>query len=68
MKIEAFLDKERKVVEVEVKENAAVKDALHELNINPVEVIVSRKDELVLEDEKLQEGDKIKVLSVISGG
>lgn len=68
MKIEVFLDKEEKTVQVEIGKDAVVKDVLQKLNVNPVEVIVSRNNELILEDEKLEGGDSIKVLSVISGG
>ena len=48
--------------------NSLVADLLKKLNINPVTVIVSRNSELILEDEKLKNGDEIRILSVISGG
>ena len=53
---------------IELKNNAVVEDLLKELSINPVTVIVSRNNELILEDEILNDNDEIRVLSVISGG
>ena len=68
MQISVFIDKENKNDKIELQENSSVKDLLNKLNINPVTVIVSRNNELVLEEEKLKEKDEIKILSVISGG
>ncbi|MBI2647525.1 MoaD/ThiS family protein [Candidatus Woesearchaeota archaeon] len=48
--------------------NSIVRDILKELSINPITVIVARNNELILEDEPLNDNDKIKILSVISGG
>jgi len=68
MQINVFIDKENKNDKIELQENSIVKDLLIKLDINPVTVIVSRNNELVLEEEKLKEKDEIKILSVISGG
>ena len=48
--------------------NGSVKDLLKRLKINPEEVIVAANNELVTADDKLRDSDKVKVLSVISGG
>jgi len=53
---------------LELDNEASVMDLLKKININPVTVIVSRNNELILEDEKLNDKDEIKILSVISGG
>ncbi|MBI2558048.1 MoaD/ThiS family protein [Candidatus Woesearchaeota archaeon] len=53
---------------LQLDDNSIVSDLLKELKINPVTVIVSRNNELILEDEKLKNNDEIKILSVISGG
>ena len=66
--ISVFIDRENKNATLEIDNNSLVKDLLKKLNINPVTVIVSRKNELILEDEKLNDDDEIKILSVISGG
>jgi sulfur carrier protein len=68
MKISVYLDKVNKTSEVELDENSEVKDLLKNLKINPVEVIVSRNNELILEEEKLKDSDEVRILSVISGG
>ena len=68
IKIDLFIDKENKKKELELNNNSSVSDLLKELKINPVTVIVSRNNELILEDEKLYDKDNIKILSVISGG
>lgn len=66
--ISVFIDRENKNKTIELDDNSIVVDLLKKLNINPVTVIVSRNNELILEDEKLNENDEIKILSVISGG
>ena len=68
IKIGLFIDRENKNTTVQLAGNPKVADLLKELNINPVTVIVSRNNELILEDEQLNNNDEIKILSVISGG
>ena len=68
MSVSAFVDRTGKKHEVSLNENATVSDLLQKLKINPVTVIVSRNNELILETEKLRDNDEIKILSVISGG
>ena len=66
--VSVFIDRENKNTKIELNNKSIVADLLKELNINPVTVIVSRNNELILEDEKLSDNDEITVLSVISGG
>jgi len=66
--VNIFIDKENKNTQLELGKSSSVSDLLKELKINPVTVIVSRNNELILEDEKLNDNDEIKILSVISGG
>ena len=68
MKVNVFIDRENLDKTVEFDGNPKVLDLLKRLNINPVTVIVSRNNELILEDEKLNNSDEIRILSVISGG
>jgi len=68
IKIKAYIDRENRKVEVELNGSPKVSDLMKELKINPVTVIVSRNNELILEEERLQNNDEIKILSVISGG
>jgi sulfur carrier protein len=68
MQIQVFIDRENKEKTVEVDENSSVKDLLGKMKINPVIVIVSRDNNILTEDEKINDRDKIKLISVISGG
>jgi len=68
MRIKAYIDKDKKNLDLELEDNSSVKDLLNKIDINPVTVIVSRKNDIILEDEKLQDKDDIKIISVISGG
>ena len=63
--VNVFIEKENKNTKIEAK---TVKELLQKLNINPETVLVTRNDELILLDEKLNKKDEIKLLSVISGG
>ena len=66
--ISVYIDRENKNSKLELDKNSAVLDLLKELKINPVTVIVSRNNELILEDTRLSDNDEIRILSVISGG
>ena len=68
LKVRIFVDRNNLDKTVELDDKSTVSDLLNELKINPVTVIVSRNNELILEDEKLNNNDEIKILSVISGG
>lgn len=63
--MEVLIEKENKKVKKEAKN---VEELLKKLKINPTTVIVSVNDELVTEDYKLNKKDKVKIMSVISGG
>ena len=68
IKVKIFVDRDNSNKSMELENNSSVMDLLKKLDINPVTVIVSRNNELILEDEKLNDNDEIKILSVISGG
>ena len=63
--VDVFIEKDDRNTKVEAE---TVKDLLEKLNINSETVLVTRNDELILLDEKLNKKDEIKLLSVISGG
>ena len=46
----------------------SVEDLLKKLVINPVEVVVTRNNSVLLEDEILTNSDSIKIIKVIHGG
>ena len=60
-----YLEKENKIVKTK---NLLVKDILKELNLNPTTILIAKNNELILEDIKLKETDKLEILPVISGG
>ena len=66
--VNVFIERENKKVKIGLGENSTASDLLALLRLNPVTVIVARNSELVLENERLKNGDEIKILSVISGG
>jgi len=68
MQINVFFDRENKEKTIELDVNSSVKDLLGKMNINPVTVIVSRNSNIITEDETVNDKDKIKLISVISGG
>ncbi len=46
----------------------SVKELLAQLSINPETVLVLRNNEVLTEEETLNEGEELFLLSVISGG
>jgi|TARA_Y100000310_G_C20547612_1_gene746380 sulfur carrier protein ThiS len=68
MNIKVFYDRENKEKTIELDENISVKGLLKKMDINPVTVIVSKNNNIILEDEKLDDKDDVKIISVISGG
>ena len=68
MKVSVFIDKDNSKKNVELNPNSTAKDILIKLKINPVTVIIARKNEIILEDSKLKDKDEIRIFSVISGG
>jgi sulfur carrier protein ThiS len=57
----------KEIKEIDKKLERVV-DIFKELNLNPEEYIVIRNGEVLTEDEKLEENDKIELIRVISGG
>lgn len=68
MRINVSIDREKGRRNVELGIDSSVKDLLNSLRINPVTVIVARNNELIPENEKLNDNDEVRILSVISGG
>jgi len=64
--MEIYLEKDNRTIKKKFGGN--VKGLLTELKINPEEFIVVSNNEVVLEETILRNTDKIKILSVISGG
>ena len=52
----------------DIRHGMTIRSALLKLGIQPEAVLPTREGELVSEEEIIQEGDVIKLVSVISGG
>src|ERR671937_899231 len=52
----------------QVKENIAARDALKKVGIDPESVLVVVNGKLTTDDVILKEGDKVKLVAVVSGG
>jgi len=55
-------------MEIDLDEGSTIRDALKKLSLNPEVYIVSRGDEIVHENERLEDGDSLTLIKVISGG
>ena len=65
MKVDVFVDRLGKSKTLNVK---TIKEIFERLEISSDEYIIVRNSELITESAKLKEKDKLKLLSVISGG
>jgi sulfur carrier protein ThiS len=54
--------------EFEVRAGMTVRSALEQVGVEPESVIPTRQGELITEDEILQDGERIRLVAVISGG
>lgn len=63
--MKVFIERTNEYKEVEA---STVREILEKLKVNPTVVIITKNNELVTEEEKVTSKDKIKLISVISGG
>ncbi len=66
--MEIYFEKENKTKKIVLKTPITLKELLKKLNVNLDSVILVKNDEICLEDEIVTNKDKIKLLSVVSGG
>jgi sulfur carrier protein ThiS len=66
--MEIYLEKENKTIQKELKTPVELKKLLRELNISIESIILIKNNEITLEDEDVCDTDKIKILTVVSGG
>lgn len=66
--VEIYLERENKTINHNLKKDTKLKDLLKELNISISSIILVKNNEITLEDDFVKEDDKIKILSVVSGG
>lgn len=63
-----LLPTRKETKEVELPEGASVGDALKALRLHPDAWIAVREDEPIPLDEPLRDGDRVKLIAVVSGG
>lgn len=68
MEVKVFLERQNKQEKVELERETTIAELMQKLDVNRAEVVSVKNDELVTEDAKLEAGDEIKFLAVISGG
>lgn len=68
MKIKIFFDRTNEEKIVKLKGIKNIKQLLEKLNINPVEVVIVKNGKIVIESEKINDGDEIKIIPTVSGG
>ncbi|OYT58154.1 hypothetical protein B6U70_01110 [Euryarchaeota archaeon ex4484_162] len=69
MRIKVALYPEKNNSDLKIKsENATVLDVLTKLNIKPDTVIVMRDSKPIPVDDNINDGDKLKIIKVASGG
>ena len=66
--MEIYIEKENTTKQIKLEKNKKIKEVLKELGISLNSVILIKNDTVCLEDEKVSDKDKIKILSVVSGG
>ena len=67
-KVKVFLERQNKQESVSLDKEISVAELMRKMQVNPAEVIAVKNNELVTEDARIEAGDEIKFLAVISGG
>jgi sulfur carrier protein len=65
MKVMVMLSGKKRAVEFS---GGGLPDLLRKLGVNRETVIARRKDEIMLDDERIKDGDSIELIKVVSGG
>ncbi|MBS3107529.1 MoaD/ThiS family protein [Candidatus Woesearchaeota archaeon] len=60
-----YIDKEDRIITIAA---GTVRELLQKLKIPSNTVIVTRNDEIIIETEKLNQKDNLKIIYVVSGG
>jgi len=66
--MEIYLEKQNKTITKKLENPIQLNKLLKELKISIESVILIKNNEITLEDELINNEDKIKILSVVSGG
>ncbi len=66
--MEIYYEKEDKYENVQLNEKTTIEKILKNKNISLDSVILVKNNQVCLEDETIENEDKLKILSVVSGG
>lgn len=66
--MELYLEKENLTKNIDLKTKTSLKDILKQENISLDSVILVKNNEVCLEETLVSNKDKVKLLSVVSGG
>ena len=66
--MEVYIEKEDATKQIKLEQDKKLREILKELEISVNSVILVKNDSICLEDEMVSDKDKIKILSVVSGG
>ncbi len=66
--MEIFIEKLNKTIEYKVVDKILIKEIMKELNLSNEDVIILKNDKIVLDMDHVIDSDKLKMLTIISGG
>lgn len=49
-------------------DNTSIKDVLNEMDLSSETIVAKKNGDIVIEDEKIQDGDEIQIIQIIYGG
>lgn len=64
--MQVYIEREKRTESLDFSGKA--RDLLTKLEINPETIVITRNGNLITEDDKVEKGDEIKIISVVSGG
>jgi len=60
--------KKNKEIKSLANENTSIKDILKDMDLSSETIVAKKNGEIVVEDEKIQDGDEIQIIQIIYGG
>jgi len=66
--MELYIERTNEKINIVLDKPKILKEILKEHNINLESVILVKNDKIVLEDIQVNNNDKVKIISVVSGG
>ena len=49
-------------------EDTSIKDILEDMNLSSETIVAKKNGDIVIEDEKIEDGDEIQIIQIIYGG